>query len=314
MQLRLLEIVDRHLGSGVARKNGKDRKYFCPFCPDALQSKYHAAGKRKLELNVSTEQWKCWSCLKAGRSVKSLLNQLKVDFDTVKEVISLSELDSTTPYSDRNPSTSIQLPVEYKRLWVPAKSTVYKRALQYCTVERKMTPYDIIKYRVGYCESGPYKDRIILPSYDKAGYLNFFTARALYKGMGLSYKTPDASKNIIFHELFINWNEPIVIVEGPFDAISVKRNVIPLLGKTFSDYLAQSIIRNKPPGVYIALDPDAKLQSVKYIEYFLSKGVPTYFLDLPADPGEVGFDKITPILKRLEPLTIEDLIKLQFSL
>ncbi len=32
-------------------------------------------------------------------------------------------------------------------------------------------------------------------------------------------------------EIFINWNSPIIRCEGMFDAISIKRNAIPLLGK-----------------------------------------------------------------------------------
>ena len=48
---------------------------------------------------------------------------------------------------------------------------------------------------------------------------------------------PKVSKDIIGFNLFINWNEPIVIVEGAFDAIAVKRNAIPLFGKVILDKL-----------------------------------------------------------------------------
>jgi type I restriction enzyme M protein len=44
--------------------------------------------------------------------------------------------------------------------------------------------------------------------------------------------------------LFINWSLPLVLVEGSFDAIAVRRNAIPLFGKTISEDLRKKIIEN----------------------------------------------------------------------
>ena len=55
----------------------------------------------------------------------------------------------------------------------------------------------------------------------------------------------------------INWNVPIVLCEGAFDAISIKRNAIPLFGKNISKKLMQKLVTSEVKKVYLALDKDA---------------------------------------------------------
>jgi hypothetical protein len=74
------------------------------------------------------------------------------------------------------------------------------------------------------------------------------------------------SKDIIGFELHINWNLPIILVEGAFDAITIKRNVIPLFGKTISKELLKKLIEKQPPNIYIILDNDAINESYGIIE------------------------------------------------
>ena len=91
---------------------------------------------------------------------------------------------------------------------------------------------------------------------EASGYPNYFIARS-YVGHGMKYKNPRSSKNVVFNDLFTNWNDDLVIVEGVFDAINAG-NAVPILGSTLrtdSDLL-RKIVRNDTP-CYIALDPDA---------------------------------------------------------
>ena len=37
--------------------------------------------------------------------------------------------------------------------------------------------------------------------------------------------------NFIFNEHFVDWNKPLFLVEGVFDAIMLRRNAVPILGK-----------------------------------------------------------------------------------
>ena len=86
---------------------------------------------------------------------------------------------------------------------------------------------------------------VIIPSYDSEGKLNFFVGRSYYKDATIRHKNPKVSKNIIGFESTINWKMPIVIVEGAFDAIAVKRNAIPLFGKKIMAVLKEKILLEK---------------------------------------------------------------------
>ena len=69
-----------------------------------------------------------------------------------------------------------------------------------------------MKYNIGYCESGLFSNRVIIPSYDEDGKLNFFVGRDIYESP-MKYKNSSTTKDVVGFELFINWNEPIVLCE-----------------------------------------------------------------------------------------------------
>tara|TARA_R100000388_G_C7168532_1_gene122760 strand:- start:275 stop:682 length:408 start_codon:yes stop_codon:yes gene_type:complete len=75
----------------------------------------------------------------------------------------------------------------------------------------------------------------------------------------MKYLNPPISKNVIFNELFVDWDEPVILVEGLFDAIVGGQNAIPILGSTLREEskLFQAIVLNDTP-VYLALDEDAQ--------------------------------------------------------
>jgi uncharacterized membrane protein len=89
------------------------------------------------------------------------------------------------------------------------------------------------------------------------------------------YKNPPVSKNVIMFENQINWNEPITLVEGVFDAMAVKRNAIPLLGKFIPKKLNDSIYNNEVKKINILLDEDAQEQALRHTMQFQNQGIET---------------------------------------
>jgi hypothetical protein len=85
-------------------------------------------------------------------------------------------------------------------------------ALKYLK-DRGVTKSDILKWKIGYCSSGQYENRIIVPSFRDDGYANYFVART-YSKHWKRYLNPPASNNIVFNELYIDWNSDLCIVEG----------------------------------------------------------------------------------------------------
>ena len=93
---------------------------------------------------------------------------------------------------------------------------------------------DIVWWKIGYCPDGKYKERVIIPSFDLKGNLNYFIARSYTSGEWQKYKNPPASRNIIFNELYLDFDEDLILVEGVFDAIKVDIKMSPASGSLSS--------------------------------------------------------------------------------
>ena len=175
--------------------------------------------------------------------------------------------------------------------------------------KRGISGYDIIRYRMGYCESGQYGNRIIVPSYGLHGKLNYFVARA-YHDTNMKYKNPPVSKNVVVFEEQINWNEPIVLVEGVFDAISVRRNAIPMLGKFLPKKLEVKLLENQVKNVYILLDDDARTEALQLEQKLKSFGMNVSQVSVSGgDAGELGFQKTWEFINNAKQSTFKDFIQ-----
>jgi DNA primase len=167
---------------------------------------------------------------------------------------------------------------------------------------------------LGYCNSGQYKHKIIIPSYNISGSLNFFVGRDFYDS-SFKHKNPNVSKDIIGFELYINWNLPVILVEGAIDAMTIKRNAIPLFGKTIPDELRKRLIEKKVKAIYVCLDKDAQKQALAVAEEFIKEGIIVYFVNLQEkDPNEIGFEPMIKIIKETKPLSFSDLIRYKLNI
>tara|TARA_Y100000592_G_scaffold80404_1_gene127069 strand:+ start:2520 stop:3434 length:915 start_codon:yes stop_codon:yes gene_type:complete len=289
----IIKLLNSLLGKGYELKNN-EVSYHCPFC------NHH---KKKLQVNISSQFWQCWVCGVKGRKIISLFKKLSAPHEYFKKLSNLLgdrlDFNINKKYSDE-----LNLPIEYIAFKdANTKSPEYKNAIYYL-IKRGITPQDIFKYSIGYCESGPYRGMIIIPSYDCNGKLNFFTGRSYYE-TNYKHKNPSVSKDIIGFDLHINWDEPITLVEGAFDAIAVRRNAIPLFGKLMSDKLKIKIVQKQVSKVNIALDRDALKGSLKISEYLMSNGIDVHFIDLPEkDPSELGFKNIQQLISDSNPLNL----------
>jgi hypothetical protein len=98
-----------------------------------------------------------------------------------------------------------------------------------------------------------------------------------------------------------------------FDAIAIKRNVIPLLGKNIQSSLMKKIINSKVQKIYIALDKDAIKQALNFCETLMNEGKEVYLVDLEEkDPSEMGFEKFTNLIQNTYSLTFSDLLEKKF--
>lgn len=296
----IIGILDETLGVGTSLK-GNEQAHHCPFC-------HHH--KKKLQINLDTQQWHCWVCDAKGKKITSLLKKLHVDSRRLRKIYEIYGDDYIVSTSAEEEKVELRLPNEFRSLLKEPKglNPLFRKVKQYAE-QRGITREDIIKYNIGYCDTGHYANRIIIPSYDSDGRLNYFIARSVYDEEKFKYKNPPVSKNVIMFENQINWDEPITLVEGVFDAISVKRNVIPILGKFIPKILNDTIYTKGVKSIKILLDKDAQEQALYYVSYFMNNGITvTNILPTEKDAGDMGFSEVNSILKNTQETKFGDII------
>ena len=304
-QNKIVNLLNRVLKTnGTKLKKLDEYMYWSPFIS------HH---KPKLQINVKTQKWHCWVSGTGGRTLFQLLKKVNASnqhFDELRELV--GDLPHYKKETDTRLKKVVQLPYEFITFGNSTDSIVKRHALSYL-YKRGITDDDILKYNIGYCDDGLYSNRIIIPSYDSDGQLNFFVGRDFYNGK-MKYRNTPTTKNVIGFELFINWDEPIILCEGVFDAMTFKRNAIPLFGKTVMSKLQKKIIESKVKTIYLALDNDAIVDAVKISENFIDNGIEVRMMRFEEkDPNEIGFENLLYLINRTQIMRFSDLMKIKLN-
>jgi len=266
-KLTLLESV---LGKG--HKTNKDYYQFdCPFC------NHH---KPKLGVSMGTGKWKCWVCGVNGGMVTILLNKVMASKDVVAKA---KKLFVEIEYQRKDTVSTLSLPKEFTPLWKEGSGLFRNKAINYL-FGRGVTPLDIFKHKIGYCDHGKYRDMVVFPFYDSNGTLVYYSGRSYSPTAFYKFATPTGvEKDQVFDEDLVNWSEPIILVESKLDAIIVRRNAIPLNGKQISKTLFNKILDENVKVIYLCLDGDAVNDIMRYSTWFLERGIDVYITEFPVD-------------------------------
>jgi DNA primase len=275
--------------------------YACPFCGTGTR-------KKKLAVNVNKDVAHCWICEWHG-SVLFLLRKLEAE-QTLIDRYYKRKLRDVSNMKAEEPKVEIDLPDGYFPLHQANRQGILVKTIlrDFCS-KRHLTSNDIRKYNLGYTTEGRFAFRIVVPSYDEHGNLNFFSARTYPIEQKPKYLFPHISKNdIIFNELFIDWKGTVILVEGVFDAL-VTPNSVPLLGKELHDLLLSKLIKSKSL-VKLLLDGDSEgMKAAKQVARKLIKhGVPVEVVFCPPDkdPSDLGKEKVRELLLQSKSVSLMD--------
>ena len=290
----LLGLLQSVIGKGTVTSRG-NYAFQCPFCKHR---------KPKLEINLipttkNANPWHCWACDAKGKTISTLFKGLKVE---------------GSKYTELN--NNIELPKDYMPLFnIPESTLTVRRALYYLK-QRGITSLDILKYQIGYCEKGQYANKIIIPNYNSEDKLDYFIARSFETDPFKKYDAPSADKNnVIGFESLVNWDLPIILCEGAFDAIAIKRNAIPLYGKSLSKKLTKRLLNNDVKDIYLALDSDALKSTLKIAGDILQTGKVLHVIKLDGkDPSDMGFENFTELVQQSQEFTFSDLFLLKLAI
>jgi hypothetical protein len=271
--------------------------------------------------------WHCWTCNAKGRGLFYLFKKANASQDIFTKLESIvgtytpkkanldifsNKIEALFSPKKESKTEDLLLPVEFKSLLENDGSIEYKIAKNYAK-KRNLTKCDIVKYNIGYCSKGPFANRLVFPSYDAYNNLNFYSCRSYYDD-GYKYKNSEFSKNIVGFENMIDFDFPIYLCEGALDAIALKRNAIPLFGKTLSAKLKATIVQSKCPEVNIVLDDDALGSAIKIAQYINSIGKVAKLVRLDGkDPNVLGFCKTMEQIKNTSVLDFSALTRLRLE-
>jgi len=316
-QTEVITILNKALKQSAKIRKGTDAVYYCPVC------KHY---KRKLEINTLTGKYHCWVCGLSGTSLKTLFKKLGLSGEYLSQIYKNTETYRKLPqnnidaimeiFSEKKiqPVEPFMLPKEYRSFYDDELTLVGRHAIQYLK-SRNITKYDVLRYNIGYCDGGSYNGRVLIPSYDASGQLNFYSTRSIFEDAKMKYVNSFGSKDIIGFEMFVDYNQPITLVEGAFDAIAVRNNAIPLFGKTLSNKLKSALIGNRVRCVNIVLDNDAINDSMRIGEFLLKNGIETKLVQLDGkDPSDIGFEKTWQLIDSTNVLDFESMFRIKINL
>lgn len=255
----LVDILEGFLGEN--RKHNEDTGQIAFDCPACSEDKGLSGGdgKGNLEINYNRSLFKCWSCQETNNMYGPIMKLLKKygNSKIIRDYL-LVKPDAETAVGKEKTEVVVELPEGYKRLSDCTDKDFKSAQAKAYLYNRGITDEIINQYDIGYTYMGKFFNRIIIPSYDSNGNLNYFIARWFSNEFNkLKYLNPDAEKQeIIFNEGRINFDATIYIVEGATDHI-VTPNSIPLLGKYISDNLFELLYDNANGYIVIVLDDDA---------------------------------------------------------
>ena len=270
MSKNKLSIVKEILGE--PQRSGSEYLFFCLFC------KHH---KKKLSLNLDKGKYKCWICDAAGpisRLVKrhGTFSQQQAwrEITGQVEVSDFEKLFLNSQEQKVEEEQIIHLPDEFISLCNMNTSLTSVQAKNYL-LKRGIEKADILRWKLGYCQTGDYAERIIAPSFNLDGKCNYFVGRT-YTRHWKKYMNPPEGRDIIFNELYVDWDDDIVLCEGVFDALSISG--LAVLHNTISDSQARLI---RSIGKEITVVPDQDTAGVALIDRALELGWPVSIPNWP---------------------------------
>jgi len=331
-QGQLADFLEKIFGTCQITGSGQNANlnFVCPICSSQKSGSYN---KKKLAIKLTDTGHlvKCWVCNYKSRNLADLIRRFHSGYfvEYLNRFVGTHQLKVNNNNNVNKVVTEVEfkLPNGFQLLALPNNDInmeiSYRAALNYIAYRFGMETKDLDPSHLWYWKFGialedrAFVNRVIMPSFTSEGDLNYFTGRT-YADVNPKYLNPNIHReDIIFNEININWNEPLTIVEGPFDLIKCNSNATCLLGSDLTtDYkLFLMLAKHKTP-VILALDPDAKDKVLKIADMLSEYDISVYILDIPVpykDVGELSQTQFNYLLETATPFSKDYLLRAKIS-
>ena len=288
---RIYNLLSSFLGEskqGGYIKGVDEYQFDCPSC--AEDNGGVPDGKHNLEVHLSVSDgiglvYHCWKCQETKKTSgilyglirryggKERLARYREIIKDIKEncYVDLKDIEKTLLPID---APVIKLPDTFRLITEGCPDDVW----QYMQ-SRNLGIEEAKKYNLGYTtgaeEKWQMQDRLIVPSYDISGELNYWSGRDITGNpKKTKYRNSDGDKlDIVFNEHMIQWDADIYLCEGIIDSLCYD-NAVPLMGKKLSkeSYLYKRLNEKANGHIIICLDADTTIGETKSIYKLLNQG------------------------------------------
>lgn len=266
----------------------------CPKCEEEYNEDGRILKKLKLAIDVDThDRFHCWTCGFKGWTIVRLLRKYKSSFYAEYLKRFATEEDILKDEDIEGESVKkVVLPDDFQLLATADYGNfVVRESINYLK-ERGVRYQDLWYYKFGISKEWPWKNRVVMPSFDENGKLNYLCGRDITGKQKFKYCDSDVpKKNIVFNDLNIDWTKEVTITEGIFDLIKCNRNSVPVLGSdlSFRSMLFLKIAQNNTP-VLLAFDKDMRDSKLpKVVKMLMGAGIKVRVLNYSLlDGHDVG--------------------------
>jgi hypothetical protein len=309
-----VNFIEKVFGSSKFDRSFKNLDVKCPICNPLDKN------KRKLSILIESDQNHCWTCGWRAKTLAPLILKYAGREYLHEYIEKFAKHLSSTRYDNASTEVEVKLNLPSDFTLLGSNSDPDKLAVLNYTLARNITHSTILKYSLGASNDPKWKRRLVIPSFDLNGKLNYYIGRAIDKKMFPKYQAIDKHRDdVIFNEININWSKPIILCEGVFDMFSCGENAIPILGSDISEnsLLFNKIITNIPQ-VYLALDGDMWYKkTIKIAKKLSTYNVEVKIVDTRniEDPGSVDSRTMKDLIASSKDFSWEDRIsdKLNFA-
>jgi hypothetical protein len=291
-----IEILTRALGACTLDRKGINAAFRCPECGGSK--------KQKFIVRIDTGQYHCWVCDARGASVAKVLRKLSPEAAARWEGVTGSHQRRFIDEVVEAPK--VEIPMGFKLLAesLDSRDPDVRDCLDYVS-SRGLGIREMWYFRLGYVKRGRLSRRVIMPSFDAEGSINYWTARTIDDRTIGKYINPSIPRGeFIFNELNLDWRREITLVEGPFDLTKCDSNATAILGSNISrkSALFQAIARNRTP-IVLALDSDMPEKQHKWAKALSEFDVQVRVLNLNGhkDVGEMSKQEFLEAKSKARP-------------
>lgn len=302
---RLVNLLSEIFGFPRKYSHGQvEVEYNCPRC-DENRNKFN------MVVNTDNHVFHCWSC-----GLKGTVSKLVSMYGHVEQSLDYDKIKVEPVYTNKDEKPKEIEITGFQSLKIKWESPIYTAAMKYLR-SRNIDQKIIDKWDICYSEEGRYGNRVIVPYRNEKGKIEYFIARDIFDTQKRKYLNPDGEKtNVIFGERYVDWQKPVILTEGVFDAI-VLYNAIPLLGSKIEGHkkLIRKIYENHTP-IIVGMDMDktGREARVRIAKYLTNLGIDVYILgdneynDISKAYQEGGKKYIVDMIRRSKQFDELDLV------